>query len=787
MRGVERGFSVRMFAIVCCAMLLVILPHEVRGDSRESGEPIFAVNLPSKDLFESIPADSFIENAGQLSNQDVRFYTTSGDLQIGFAESAMLIKIVERPPALATKLLIDRAFMRSPPPEPEQSRGVLLRLNFEGANKVTPEGRDALPRPTNFFIGNDPSRWRTNVRSYREVVYGGLYDGIDLIYRATDKGVKYDFILAPGIGLSAITMSYDGADSIELGAAGDLRVHTAIGDIGDSSPIAYQGKDDVQCSFVLLALLSYGFLCDGVDKSREVVVDPLLYSTHLGGGDELEAGYSIAIDSAGNTYVTGCTHSADFPVTPGAFDTVHDGLSWSSEAFVAKLDSTGSSLLYSTYLGGSSIDGGFSIAIDSAGNAYVTGYTGSVDFPVTPDAFDKTLNGSQDSFVAKLDSTGSSLHYSTYIGGGHDDWGNSIAVSPAGNAYVTGNTNSTDFPVTPDAFDTTLSGSRDSFVVKLNATGSGLTYSTYLGGGGSDDGLSIAIDSAGNAYVTGYTSSADFPATPGAFDAALSGPSDAFIAKLNSTGSSLLYSTYLGSGGDDVGDSIAIDSAGNAYVTGSTYSAGFPITPGAFDNSYNGGLYDSFVAKLDSTGRSILYSTYLGGGGDDAGSSIAVDSTGNACVTGYTGSADFPVTPGAFATTLNGPTDAFVAKLDATGSSLLYSTYLGGGGHDVGFSIAIDSAGNAYVTGKTRSADFPVTPGAFDRNLNEPQDLFVAKLNPVNAPPTTSFLSQYWWLIVVIVAVVFVLLLLALTKRKKPKEEKEEVLSSEPQNPPPSE
>jgi hypothetical protein len=743
------------------------------------GGSVSSARLSSKDMLKSMPADFFIENAGQLSNQDVRFYTTSGEMQVGFAESAVLIKMVERPSAPGVKSQTDLEPLRSPSLTPRPSRGVLLRLNFEGANRVIPEGKDPLPHPTNFFIGNDPSRWRTNVRSYREVVYEGLYEGVDLIYRTTDEGVKYDFVIAPGADLGIIRMSYEGADSAKLGAAGNLLVHTVVGVIGDSSPIAYQGNEEVQCSFVFYDSSSYGFVCHGLDDAREVVIDPLVYATYLGGGD-LDSGYSIATDSVGNAYVTGWTGSTEFPATLGAYDST---LSGESDAFVTKLNSAGGSLLYSTYLGGGGYDTGWSIATDSAGNAYVTGYTYSADFPITPGAIDSILNGSQDTFVAKLDSTGSSLLYSTYLGGDDFDEGYSIAVNPGGSACVTGSTYSADFPVTSGAIDSILNGSQDTFVAKLDSTGSSLLYSTYLGGDSDDVGFSIATDTAGNAYVTGYTDSTDFPVTPDAFDMSLDGTEDAFVAKLDSTGGSLLYSTYLGGGRYDVGFSIATDTAGNAYVTGYTYSADFPATHGAFDTTLNG-RYDSFVAKVDSTGGSLLYSTYLGGGGGEEGDSVAIDSTGNAFVTGHTVSADFPATPGAFDITLNGPDDTFVSKLDATGSSLLYSTYLGGGGSDWGKSIALDLDGNAYVTGFSNSVDFPASPDAFDTTFNGAQDPFVAKLNLVNTPPTTDFLSQYWWLVVVIVAVVIVLLMLALMRRRKPKEEAQ---TSAQRIPPPSE
>jgi hypothetical protein len=724
-----------MFAVACCAILLVTLPHEVRGDSKGTDEPISAANFPSKDMFKSIPGNHFIENAGQLSNHDVRFYTTSGDMQIGFAESAVLIKMVERPPAPVAKSLPDWELMRSPPPEPEPSRGVLLRLNFEGSNMVTPQGRDPLPHPTNFFIGNDPGRWRTNVRSFRAIIYEGLYAGVDLVYRATDKGVKYDFILGPGADPGVITMSYEGTNHIDLDRTGNLLVRTPVKDVADSAPIAYQDGDVVSCPFVSRAAMSIGFECRDVDKTRSLVIDPLFYSTYLGGGD-YDEGRSIVIDTDGNAYVVGDAWSTDFPVTPGAFDATLNG---TFDAFVAKLDSTGISLLYSTYLGGGGDDEGHSIVIDSASNVYITGDTTSADFPVTLNAFDRTHNGFDDAFAAKLDFTSGSLLYSTYLGGTNYDAGVSVTVDSAGNAYITGWTWSPDFPVTPGALDVTFDGGADAFVAKLNSTGSSLLYSTYLGGSRGDGGSSIAVDTEGNASVAGYTDSTDFPVTPGAIDKTHNGLEDAFVAKLNFTGGSLLYSTYLGGSDNDLGWSLATDSAGNTYVTGVTSSTDFPVTPGAFDGTLSGSE-DAFVAKLDSTFSSLLYSTYLGGSDWEMGDSITTDSAGNAYIAGDTGSADFPVTSDAFDTTSNGAGDIFIAKISHSDDSLLYSTYLGGGGMDKWPSIAVDSARNVHVIGSTNSTDFPVTPSAFDTTYNGGMDAFVARLDLVapNSPPNVS-------------------------------------------------
>ncbi len=351
-----------------------------------------------------------------------------------------------------------------------------------------------------------------------------------------------------------------------------------------------------------------------------------------------------------------------------------------------------------------------------------------------------TFGGSAnvDAFVSKVNAAGSALAYSTYLGGSNDDTGRGIAVDAAGNAYVVGHTSSSNFPVTPGAFQTTFSinGVRG-FVSKLNAAGSALVYSTYLGGSssghGADAGTGIAVDAAGNAYVTGGTSSLDFPTTPGAFQTVYGGNDDAFVSKLNATGSALVYSTYLGGSDGEGGSDIAVDAAGNAYVTGYTYSSNFPTTPGAFQTAY-GGNVDAFVSKLNASGSALVYFTYLGGSNDDTGRGIAVDAAGNAYVTGDAESANFPTTAGAFQSTFSGGGifsfgDAFVSKLHATGSALVYSTYLGGSEADEGVGIAIDASGNAYVTGVTSSSNFPITADAFQATFGGIYDAFVTKLN----------------------------------------------------------
>jgi hypothetical protein len=352
----------------------------------------------------------------------------------------------------------------------------------------------------------------------------------------------------------------------------------------------------------------------------------------------------------------------------------------------------------------------------------------SSDFPTTAGAFQTTNNGHYDVFVTELNPSGTGLLYSTYLGGGGDDIGEGIAMDAFGNAYVAGYTFSSDFPTTAGAFQTTNHGSSDALVTQLDRTGTGLLYSTYLGGDGQDGAHGIAVDTAGNACVTGDTQSGNFPTTAGAFQTTNNGSHDAFVTQLNPVGTGLLYSTYLGGNGDDAGYGIAVGAAGNAYVTGYTESSDFPATAGAFQTTTHGET-DVFVTELNPTGSGLLYSTYLGGSDYDVGKGITLDAAGNAYVAGYTLSSDFPTTAGAFQTTNHGNSDALVTQLDRTGTDLLYSTYLGGGSVDFGKGIALDAAGNAYVTGYTISSDFPTTAGAFQTTNNGSSDVFMAKIS----------------------------------------------------------
>ncbi len=630
------------------------------------------------------------------------------------------------------------------------NRQSVLTMNLVGANqKARVVGLEELPGKSNYFIGNDPKQWRTNVPTYAKVRYQNVYPGVDLIYYGKQGQLEYDFVVRPGAdpstirfsvgaGLSRHQSNQDGGvkPPLQIAADGDLVVKTDGGDVRFHKPVVYQTKSTanhqssidnrqlLEGHYVLTASNQLRFALGPYDRSKPLVIDPILrYSTYLGGsGDDGATG--IAVDSARNAYVTGGTGSTDFP-TKNPFQAANAG---HGDAFVTKLDPTGSALVYSTYLGGSDHDDATGIAVDSARNAYVTGFTYSTNFP-TKNPFQRHNAGGADAFVTKLDPTGSALVYSTYLGGSGFDAATGIAVDSAGNAYVTGGTASTNFP-TMNPFQAANAGFfGNAFVTELSPTGSALVYSTYLGGSGGDNASGIALDSAGNAYVTGVTKSTNFP-TKNPFQGTFGGGGgtvDAFVTKLDPTGSALVYSTYLGGSDNDVASGIAVDSARNAYVTGQTFSTNFP-TKNPFQAANAGNLdADAFVTKLDPTGNALVYSTYLGGSGREQATGIAVDSARNAYVTGWTTSTNFPTQNPFQAANAGGFDDAFVTKLDPTGSALVYSTYLGGSNSDFGFGIALDSARNAYVTGGTSSTNFP-TKNPFQGTNAGGFDAFVAKI-----------------------------------------------------------
>ncbi len=479
-----------------------------------------------------------------------------------------------------------------------------------------------------------------------------------------------------------------------------------------------------------------GFELAAYDASRPLVIDPALsYSTYIG-GTGTDGAFGVAIDQFGNAYVTGFTSSTNFP-TKSPYQKANAG---GIDTFALKLNRTGTALVYSTYLGGTGTEYPFGMAVDSLGEAFEVGNTGSANFPVTAGAFQTTCVSCAlypAVFLTKFSAAGNSLLYSTFIGGSGDNRAFGITLDSAKNAYIVGWTTSTDFPVTTGAFQTTyITGSQsNAFVTEMNSTGTALVYSTYLGGSVQDVGFGIALDSSDNTIVTGYTYSPDFPVTTGAFQTTTTVNGAAWVTKLNVGGTAEIYSTYLGgTTGTSAGNSVAVSSAGNAYIAGYTCASDFPVTAGVVQSTFGGDCTpaggDAFVTELNSTGSALVFSTYLGGTGDDVGFSIGLDQSDNVYITGRSSSTNYPVTTGAFQPTNAGSYDAIYSVLNATGTSLLYSTYLGGTAVDVAFVMAVDKLGNSYIIGRTYSTNFPVTPGVVQSTMRGTTNAVVFKFAP---------------------------------------------------------
>ncbi len=705
----------------------------------------------SGDPFARMPLN-FEQNRGQ-ADPSLQFLARGQDYMIGLTGSGAVLSMTSVVPPTG---LPSEPGMMTGDASGETPRTYLtetVQVNFLGAMPTDPAfGVNRLEGVANYFVGNDPSSWLTDVPMYSEVHYQNAYDGIDVAYHGDQGNLRYDFLVRPDADAGQIQLDFQGAQSVAVNEQGQLVLGLQGGELVQSAPVAYQetatGRQAVAAAYVQAGPNQIGIQVGNYDHTRTLVIDPTLnFSTYVGGngndndpifGPDQNAG--IQVDSAGNAYVVTTTSSSNFPITPGAFQTTTPG---GGDAVVFKMNPTGTALVYSTYLGGNGGDTAFDLDIDAAGNAYVSGSTGSNNFPVTTGAFQATrAGGARDVFVSKLNSNGNALIYSTFLGGDGVEHGVGITVDGAGSAYVVGQTDSDNFDVTTGAFQSTRAGNDDVFVTKLNTTGTALVYSTYLGGSAHEGGDAVEVDSAGNAYITGETSSDNFDVTTGAFQSTRGGGRDAFITKLNPTGTALVYSTYLGGTGADEGTDLALDTSNNAYIVGTTGSSNFDVTTGAFRTTLTTASFtDAFVTKINTTGTALVYSTYLGGNFDDTGRALVVDASGNAIVTGAANAGLPLVNQFSGSGFINTGTnrDIYVSVFNATGTALTFSTYLGGFSVDAGHDVAIGSSGDIWVTGTAISSDFPTTPGAFQTTKGSgpgTTDLVVARINAnVVTPP----------------------------------------------------
>lgn len=734
------------------AALLLASVGVVTASARSAPVPLGVFALQEADPSRAIASVSaaFVANKGQWDGEALFLSSTRG-VDTWVTATGVVYDFhryiqeppSEQPPNLQREFLLGpRPLGVSPeewdpmgPTDPRHDRdarlartsrvGHVVRMAFLGtAPAQYPVGQGLLPGSFNYMVGADRSRWAAGVPRYAKAVVRNLYHGIDAVYYVDRGSPRYDLLVRPGADPTRIRFVLDGATSVRTTSDGRVAFGTRFGEFEMNDLRAFQGNRPVSCALSVSPNGTVRFILGRYDRSQPLTIDPLVSSTYLG-GTVYDQASAVEVDGAGNAVVVGETSSVQFPTTTGPYlDRVLDGI---SDGFVARFNSAGW-LLTSTFLGGGNMDRIHAVAVDPSGNAVVSGETSSSDFPTSsaPNV-DRTLGGSMDGFVARLNPAGWLLS-STFVGGSDDEWADGIAVDASGNTVLAGTTESADFVTSEGLYiDRTLDGESDAFLVRIDPLGQ-LVASTFLGGVGNEWSYALALDGSANAVVCGYTTSADFPVPVAPYlDRNLDGPSDGFVAKLNPAGW-LLTSTYLGGSGGDHAYAIALDSSGNAYVCGQTDSSNFPIAAGAYIDRTLNGANDAFVARLNASCW-LLSSSYLGGAGTEAAYGISVDGSGNAVVCGETFSIDVPTTAGEFDRILDGPSDAFVARLNPL-CWLLTSTFFGGSSGDSAASVAVDASGNAAFCGYTTSSNFPTSDGLYiDRAFDGGSDAFVARLS----------------------------------------------------------
>jgi len=615
-----------------------------------------------------------------------------------------------------------------------------VRMKLVGQNPHPAiEGIGLQPGFTNYFHGNDPTKWLKSVPQFAKVKYGGVYPGVDLIYYGSGRQLEYDFRIQPFFDPSSIEIEFDGVNGISLSPDGDLILATSAGEIRHRRPIAFQRRGAVQEPVDARFILRdhrVAFDVGRYDRSRELTIDPkLVWSSYIGGTGS-DQGNDIALDGNGNAYITGFTQDGalisedENPQVP----TLQPDPQKRFEAFVTKLSPSGT-VIYSTYFGGTPPaatssqtvdDEAHSLALDPSGNIFVVGYTFNNDFPIV-NGFQAASGGAQEAYIVRLEGSSGTLQFSSYLGGNQSDRAFGVAVDAQGNAYVTGSTLSGNFPVV-NAFQSRFGGGlRDAFLTKVTAAGT-IGFSTYLGGVGDEQAYDVAVDSNGEIILTGYTTSLNFPMSHPLVGTYRGGIDDIFITKFNSTGSALVFSTYWGGSNSDNGVRLAVDKNNTIYITGTTSSGlDFPLKSPA--QIFNAGMYDAFLIKMHPDGQDVDFSTFIGAEDIDSGTGIAVDNNGFIYVSGFTKSLGF-FAINAIGGFLRGLQDGFVMKIASDATHVVYSTFLGGFGVEGATSLAVDPAGNAYVTGFTTSlVDFPVSSDAFQAKSAGGQDGFVVKIN----------------------------------------------------------
>lgn len=659
-----------------------------------------------------------------------RLAKTSLYFEPNLGQADPTVRYIARGGGMMTMLTPNEAvFVNSRTPQP-------FRLQILGAasdSRPVPERR--LPGISNYFLGKDPSKWRTHVPHYEQLRYENVYDRIDTVFYSTDGRLEYDFVVQPGGDPSRIQLAWKGVDGVRLESNGDMIVSTAAGDIRHKRPVVYQNiggkRVPVKATYALQPNHQFRISLGAYQRNYALVIDPsIFYSTYLGGtGTEDIA--AVVADIFGSVYLTGFTASTNFNVTAGAFQTTQQN---NGDAFVSKISPGGDALLFSTYLGGEAIDRATAITVDGNGSTYVTGFTGSFAFPTTTGAYQRDFSGFQDAFVARLNNTGSQLVFSTFLGTGDtSESGAAIAIDSLGRPIVAGTTNSPSFPTTTGAFKTTFSGGVDGFVTKLAADGKTLVFSTLIGGQIDDVPNAIALDAAANVYITGSTSSSDFPTTEGAYSRTLAGFSDVFLLKLSLDGKRLFFSTFIGSSLDDSAYALSLEPGGRVAIAGQTTGANYPTTTSAYRTAL-GGLADGFVSRFSTDGGALIASSLIGSNATDGAFAVYVQEGGALVVGGTTFSNNFPTTSDAFQFSSSTFGDAFLVAMNPLANGIKFSTIYGGGGGDQGRGMAATTDSDVILIGNTGSLDLPLTFNPIQGVNRGQTDGFVARITGLAAP-----------------------------------------------------
>jgi len=702
---------------------IVILSMSVTSQMRDQSSTAVHIARPesgglqsgrNRPDFAAIPL-YFIPNRGQFDRQ-AAFCARASSYVLWAAEKELIFDFARKKKSLQSERTATEY-------ERDISR-LIFRNSGNNPNILAVEPSEHL---VNYFLGNDPEKWVKGVKTSSAILYKKIYPAIDLKVYGLENEIEYDWIVKPGGEVSSIQFEYQDVGGTRIDQDGNLIVTTKFGKLVNRKPVGYQmiagSRVAVDVAFKRVKDHSYAFETGNYDRTYELIIDPvvLVFSTFLGGRGEDRFGRGIAVDKDQCVYVTGSTFSSNFPVK-SAYDPTHNG---KEDVFVTKFNKSGRGLVYSTFIGGPSWEFGSCLTVDNGNNAYLGGlaYDGFPTKNAYDDDYDDSLHGDYyDGIVVKLNPAGN-LVYSTYLGKADDDEVFAIAVDSAGRACVSGFTENSDFPTKSPLFPS-YQGKGDIFVTVFSAEGNSLVFSTFLGGSEYETLGNLVLDKAGSIFITGFTHSSNFP-VKNAYDSSYNGKSDAFLVKLEPLGRSLIYSTFLGGSKYDVGADIAVDDNGSAYLTGWTDSGNFP-KKNAFDRTLNG-KKDVFIVKFAANGKSLVYSTYVGGAENDFGYGIVLTRDGEACVAGLTYSPEFPCL-NAYDDSYNDMGDAFVLKLSATGTWLIFSTYLGGGEKDGAKGMAVDKLGYLYIAGETYSADFPVK-SAYDMSFNGGEyDLFIAKL-----------------------------------------------------------